>query len=97
LTLLRQAADAGIVEAMEQAADMLASGEAGKVERQASLVYLIGAILKGDKPAQPKAAELRSLMSNKEWKKTREEVQQRFCKVSRRIRRLDRDVNYGAR
>jgi TPR repeat protein len=78
LTLLRQAADAGIVEAMEQAADMLASGEAGKVERQASLVYLIGAILKGDKPAQPKAAELRSLMSNKEWKKTREEVQQRF-------------------
>jgi TPR repeat protein len=78
LTLLRQAADSGDRDAMMEAADMLASGEAGKIERKESLIYLIRATLSGDHAAQPKAAELRAHMSDKEWKKTREEIRQRF-------------------
>jgi TPR repeat protein len=46
LTLLRQAADSGVVLAMREAADVLASGEAGTVERQQALIYLMRAILK---------------------------------------------------
>jgi hypothetical protein len=63
---------------MVEAADMLASGEAGKVDRQESFIYLIRAMLRGDQAAQPKAAEVRSEMSDKEWKKTREEIERRF-------------------
>ncbi len=63
---------------MEEAAEMLASGEAGKVERQESLVYFVRAILSGDKAAQPKAVGVRAQMSDKEWKKTREEMNRRF-------------------
>ena len=70
LTLLRQAADSGDPHAMVEAADMLASGEAGKIDRQESLIYLIRATLGGEQSAQPKAAEVRAQMSDKEWKKT---------------------------
>jgi uncharacterized protein len=53
LTLLRQAADSGDRHAMVEAADMLASGEAGKIDRQESFVYLIRATLGGEQSAQP--------------------------------------------
>jgi TPR repeat protein len=78
LSLLRQAADSGITPAMEASGEMLASGEAGKGDRQQALTYLIGAILSGDQGAISRAAEVRAQMSDKEWKKTQEEIKRRF-------------------
>lgn len=78
LALLRQAADSGIERAMMEAADMLASGEGGKVDREESFIYLVRAILDGEQSAQSKAAEVCSQMSSKEWKRTRGETKRRF-------------------
>jgi len=46
--------------------------------RQGSLTYFILAILAGDKTSQQKAAGVRAQMSDKEWKKTRENIKRRF-------------------
>jgi TPR repeat protein len=78
LSLLREAADSEITPAMEASGEMLASGEAGKVDRQQALIYLIGAILSGDQGALSRAAEVRAQMSDKEWKRTQEEIKRRF-------------------
>jgi TPR repeat protein len=78
LSLLREAADSEIAPAMEASGEMLASGEAGKVDRQQALIYLIGAILNGDQGALSTAAEVRAQMSDKEWKRTQEEIKRRF-------------------
>jgi TPR repeat protein len=78
LTFLRQAADSGNGHAMVEAADMLSSGEAGKIDRQAAFIYLMTAMLRGEQETQTKAAKLRAQMSDKEWKKTREEMKSRF-------------------
>jgi uncharacterized protein len=74
LTLLRQAADSGVVPAMIKTADMLDNGEAGKADPRQALTYLVRAILLGDNDALPRAVAIRGKMSDKEWKKTRNEM-----------------------
>jgi TPR repeat protein len=78
LALLRQGADFGIVPAMEETADMLANGEAGKADRQEALIYLLRAMLKGDKTAQRKATDIRAQTSDQDWKKIDKEIRRRF-------------------
>jgi uncharacterized protein len=71
LALLRQAADAGITHAMIEAADMLASGEVGKIDMRQALAYLIRALLQGNTDALPKAIAIRAQMSDREWDKVK--------------------------
>jgi len=74
LNLIRVAADAGNVEAMEVTGEMLESGEGGKIDREASLLYFLRAILGNRTDALPKAAKVRSEMTDKEWKKAQVEM-----------------------
>jgi len=96
LTLLRQAADSGIAPAMVKAADMLASGEAGKTDARLALIYLVRAMLSGDNSALAKAVAIHAQMSEKEWKKVREDMKRQIFGQGARLEEVLRSVEVGS-
>ena len=71
------AASNNYMPAIEAAARMLATGQAGKQDRPKAFLYFIVLALDGNKDAVREAAKLRVAMTKKEWKTASEDLRHR--------------------
>jgi TPR repeat protein len=70
-------------DAIRDLAQMYATGEGGKVDRQKAFLLYVGPIMNGDRQALKEAARLRSQMSETEWVKVQKGLRQQVygCKT----------------